>query len=69
MTMAWTVLYTVSTEGNLAMRTTSFHDAKSAHVDIKQKIRARWGSDADFKITCMVKGSHEIWLAEEVRYV
>ena len=69
MTMSWTVLYTVSTEGNLAMRTTSYHDAVSAQPDIEGKIRARWGADADFKITCMIKGGHEIWLPDEVKYV
>jgi len=67
--MAWTILYSVATEGILAMRCTSFHDAKAVQEDISQKIIARYGTDADFKIICMVKGSHEIWLADEVRYV
>ena len=67
--MAWTVLYTVSTEGTLAMRCTSFHDAQKAHDDIKPKIEGMWGPDSDYRITCMVKGNHEIWLANEVRYV
>jgi len=67
--MAWTILYAVAGEGNLAMRCTSYHDAAEAHKDIVTKIISRWGTDVDFKITCMVKGTHEVWLADEVRYV
>jgi hypothetical protein len=67
--MAWTILYSVTTEGMLAMRTTSFHDAKLVQEDVVGKIQAMWGPDADYKIICMVKGTHEMWLADEVRYV
>lgn len=67
--MAWTILYSVTTEGILAMRTTSYHDAKAVQEDVTSKIMAQYGTDVDFKIICMVKGSHEIWLADEVRYV
>ena len=67
--MAWTILYSVTTEGYLAMRTTSFHDAEKVQEDVVGKIQAMWGLDADYKIICMVKGTHEMWLADEVRYV
>jgi hypothetical protein len=67
--MAWTILYSVTTEGMLVMRTTSFHDAKEVKEDVDGKIVAMWGPEADYKIICMIKGINEVWLPDEVRYV
>jgi hypothetical protein len=37
--------------------------------DVDGKIVAMWGPEADYRIICMIKGSNEVWLPDEVRYV
>jgi len=67
--MAWTILYTVTTEGVMSINTTSYHDAEKAHEDVQRKLKSMYGLDADFKIICMIKGSHDVWYPETGSYV
>ena len=67
--MAWTVLYSVSTEGYLVLRCTSYHDPNKAQEEIERKILSMWGPDADYSITCMVKGNHPVWIPVDQRLI